>query len=201
MPHAAVDTIRADNDSANCVIAMHRRLSEGMQCLVGKCCFLVLLLILATGLYFITTFFKRIWFSCVKAWGCPLTPPLNEKIDSGNSHLQDLARWWRTSKGVHIPKISQFYWGLFEKMRFFVFLHYKIKQNKSQIGPQIPLNLTSEDLKYPPEVRVQDETCITICGKPVQAIFDQKKLTGLAGGSGKVQILPNMGLVFGFWAL
>ena len=60
MPHAAVDTIRADNDSANCVIAMHCRLSEGMQCLVGKCCFLVLLLILATGLYFITTFFKRI---------------------------------------------------------------------------------------------------------------------------------------------
>ena len=60
MPHAAVDTIRADNDSANCVIAMHCRLSEGMQCLVGKCCFLVLLLILATGLYFITTFFKMI---------------------------------------------------------------------------------------------------------------------------------------------
>ena len=26
-----------------------------------------------------------------------LTPSLNEKIDSGNSHLQDLARW-RTSK-------------------------------------------------------------------------------------------------------
>ena len=37
------------------------------------------------------------------------TPSLNDKIDSGKSHLQDLARWWRTSKGVDIPKISQFY--------------------------------------------------------------------------------------------
>ena len=34
------------------------------------------------------------------------TPSLNDKIDSGKSHLQDLARWWRTSKGVDIPKIS-----------------------------------------------------------------------------------------------
>ena len=36
------------------------------------------------------------------------TPRLNEKIDSGKTHLQDLARWWRTSQGVDIPKISQF---------------------------------------------------------------------------------------------
>ena len=44
------------------------------------------------------------------------------------------------------------------------------------------LNLTSEGLKYPPEVQVQHETCSTICGTPVQAILDQKNLTGLAGG-------------------
>ena len=47
---------------------------------------------------------------------------------------------------------------------------------------KIPLNLTSEGQKYPPEVRVRHETCSTICGTPVQAILDQKNLTGLAGG-------------------
>ena len=52
---------------------------------------------------------------------CIHTPSLNDKIDSGKSHLQDLARWWRTSKGVDIPKISQFYWALFEKTRFLCF--------------------------------------------------------------------------------
>ena len=31
-------------------------------------------------------------------------------------------------------------------------------------------------------MRVQHETCSTICGTPVQAILDQKNLTGLAGG-------------------
>ena len=41
-------------------------------------------------------------------------------------------------------------------------------------GPKIPLNLTSEGLKYPQEVRVQHETCSTICGTPVQAILDKK---------------------------
>ena len=51
------------------------------------------------------------------------------------------------------------------------------------------LNLTSEGLKYPPEVRVRHETCSTICGTHVQAILDQKNLTGLAGGSGKVKIM------------
>ena len=49
------------------------------------------------------------------------TPRLNEKTDSGKTHLQDLARWWRTSNGVDIPKISQFYWALFEKKCFCVF--------------------------------------------------------------------------------
>ena len=47
---------------------------------------------------------------------------------------------------------------------------------------KIPLNLTSEGQKYPPEVRVRHETCSTICGTPVQAILDQKNLTGLARG-------------------
>merc|ERR1711873_137061 len=96
--------------------------------------------------------------------------------------MGDLARWWGTSKGVDIPKISQLYWALFEKTRFFVFLHYKIKQKTSQNRAKIPLNLTSEGLKYPPEVRVQHETCSTICGTHVQAILNQKILTGLAGG-------------------
>ena len=63
-----------------------------------------------------------------------------------------------------------------------MFLHYKINGSKGVFWPKIPLNLTSEGLKYPPEVRVQHETCSTICGTHVQAILDQKKLTGLAGG-------------------
>ena len=78
-----------------------------------------------------------------------------------------------------------------------MFFHYKIKQKKSQNGAQTPLNLTSEGLKYPPEVRVQHETCSNICGTPVQAILDQKNLTGLAGG---VNIWPRLGLAFiYFW--
>ena len=35
--------------------------------------------------------------------------------------------------------------------------------------------------KIPPEVRGGHETCSTICGTSVQAILDQKNLTGLAG--------------------
>ena len=49
------------------------------------------------------------------------------------------------------------------------------------------LNLISEGLKYPPEVRVVRKTCSTICGTPVQAILDQKQLTGLTGGGGEVR--------------
>ena len=47
---------------------------------------------------------------------------------------------------------------------------------------KIALILTLEGLKYPPEVRVEHETCSTICGTPVQAILDQKSLTRLAEG-------------------
>ena len=61
----------------------------------------------------------------------------------------------------------------------FQYAHYKISRSK---WAKIPLNLTSEGQKYPPEVRVRHETCSTICGTPVQAILDQKNLTRLAGG-------------------
>ena len=54
--------------------------------------------------------------------------------------------------------------------------------NKSPEMAKITLNLTSEGLKYPPEVRVEHKTCSTICGTPVQAILDKKILTRLAGG-------------------
>ena len=56
------------------------------------------------------------------------------------------------------------------------------------------LNLTSEGLKYPPEVRVRHETCSTICGTHVQAILDQKNLTGLAGGDREGLNLTSEGL-------
>ena len=65
---------------------------------------------------------------------------------------------------------------------FFVFLHYKINRSKGVFWPKIPLNLTSEGLKYPQEVRVQHKTCSTICGTPFQVILNQNNLTGLAGG-------------------
>ena len=56
----------------------------------------------------------------------------------------------------------------------------------------MPLNLTSEGQKYPPELRVQHETRSTIFGTPVQAILDQKNLTGLTGGVREGQNLaPN----------
>ena len=57
----------------------------------------------------------------------------------------------------------------------------------------MPLNLTSEGQKYPPEVRVPHETCSTICGTPVQAILDQKNLTGSAGGAREGQNMAHLG--------
>ena len=62
-------------------------------------------------------------------------------------------------------------------------------------------NLTSEGQKYPPEVRVQDETCSTICGTYVQAILDQKNLTGLEGGVRAGQNMASLMYIFGFGAL
>ena len=64
------------------------------------------------------------------------TPRLNEKTDSGKSHLQDLARWWRTSQRVDIQKISQFYWALFEKTRFLCFYIIKSMARKGYFGPK-----------------------------------------------------------------
>ena len=65
--------------------------------------------------------------------------------------------------------------------------------NKSPETAKVALNLTSEGLKYPPEVRVQHETCSTICGTHVQAILDQKNLTGLAGGVREGQNMAQNG--------
>ena len=69
-------------------------------------------------------------------------------------------------------------------------LHYR---GIGVFWPKIPLNLTSEGLKYPQEVRVQLETCSTINGTPVQAILDQKNLTGLAGGVKEGQNMAQNG--------
>ena len=51
-----------------------------------------------------------------------------------------------------------------------MFLHYR---GIGVFWPKIPLNLTSEGLKYPQEVRVQHETCSTICRTPVKAILEK----------------------------
>ena len=78
----------------------------------------------------------------------------------------------RTSEGYYEPS----------EIRFEGILAlYLYKRNRPK-GPKIPLNLTSEGLKYPPEVRVEHKTCSTICGTPVQDILDEIFLTRLAGG-------------------
>ena len=66
--------------------------------------------------------------------------------------------------------------GLF--CHFGVFTYIK----RSPERAKIPLNMTLEGLKSPPEVRVEHKTCSTICGTPVQAILDEIFLTRLAGG-------------------
>ena len=68
--------------------------------------------------------------------------------------------------------------GDFEKMRFLCFYIIKSMARKGYFGPKSDFRGS----KYPPEVRVRHETCSTICGTHVQAILDQKNLTGLAGG-------------------
>ena len=69
----------------------------------------------------------------------------------------------RTSWGYHKPS----------EIRFEGILAlYLYKRNRPK-GPKIPLNLASEGLKYPPEVRVEHKTCSSICGTPVQAIMDE----------------------------
>ena len=61
-------------------------------------------------------------------------------------------------------------------------------------------------LKYPLEVRVQHETCSTICGTPVPAILDHKNSTGSAGGAKNSQKwvflkVPNIATFGCFWPL
>ena len=69
-------------------------------------------------------------------------------------------------------------------------LHYR---DIGVFWPKIPLNLTSEGLKCPQEVRVLHETCSTIYGTPVQAILDKRKLTGLVGGVKEGQNMAQNG--------
>ena len=52
-------------------------------------------------------------------------------------------------------------------------------------------------LKYPLEVRVQHETCSTICGTPVPAILNHKNSHGLAGGARKGQNMAHLGHING----
>ena len=42
--------------------------------------------------------------------------------------------------------------------------------------------MTSECLRYPPEVRVEHKAYSSICGTVIQVILNQNDLTGLAGG-------------------
>ena len=84
------------------------------------------------------------------------------------------------------------YIGVTVRKRVFVFLQYKINRSKGVFWAKVLLNLASEGLKYPPEVRVEHKTCSSIGRTPEQAIMDENLLTRLAGGSGKVKIWPRM---------
>ena len=79
------------------------------------------------------------------------------------------------------------YIGVTVRKRVFVFLQYNINRSKGVFWAKVPLNLASEGLKYPPEVRVEHKTCSTACWTPVQAILDEIFLTRLAGGVREVQ--------------
>ena len=80
---------------------------------------------------------KNNWVDHVRPYYTLSPPPsLNKKIDSGNTHLQDLAQWWRTSKGLHIPKISQLFWRFSEKTRFLCFYNIKSMARKGYFGPK-----------------------------------------------------------------
>ena len=80
-------------------------------------------------------------------------------------------------------------WGLFEKFAFLFFPIIKSVPRKGQNTPKSDFR----GPKIPPEVRVRHETCSTICGTPVQAILDQKNLTGSAGGAREGQNMAHFG--------
>ena len=50
------------------------------------------------------------------------------------------------------------------------------------------------DFRGPKMPPIEHRTCSTICGTPVQAIWDHKDLTELAGGVREGQNLPQNGL-------
>ena len=72
-------------------------------------------------------------------------------------------------------------WGLFEKFAFLFFPIIKSVPRKGQNTPKSDFR----GPKIPPEVRVGHETCSTICGTPVQAILDQKKIDRVGRGGKK----------------
>ena len=100
----------------------------------------------------------------------------------------------RTSGGYYKPS----------EIRFEGILALYLHKRNRRKGPKIPLNLTSEGLKYPLEVRVEHKTCSTICGTPVQAIFDQKNLTHLGAsrrlrGQKYIKARPILGHILTFF--
>ena len=67
------------------------------------------------------------------------------------------------------------------------------RSNKDDLSA-VALKLGLEGLKCPKQLRVEHKICSTICGTPVQAIWDHKKLTELAWGVREGQNLPQNGL-------
>ena len=88
-------------------------------------------------------------------------------------------------------------WGLFEK---FAFLFLPIIKS----GPRKGQNTPKSDFrgqKYPPGCEFNMKHVVLYVGHLFKPFLTKRIWPGWLGGSGKVQILPNIGLVFGFWAL
>ena len=113
--------------------------------------------------YVLTTFWPILSSQCTKTsiylYGRASSHPVARAMQMlGEEHF---ATSWIQAGCIQYSGYFQFQPFLlayFGEKAFFVFLHYKINRSKGVFWPKIPLNLTSEGLKFPPEVRDQHST-------------------------------------------
>ena len=84
------------------------------------------------------------------------------------------------------------YIGVTVRKRVFVFLQYNINRSKGVFWAKVLLNLASEGLKYPPEVRVEHKHVVLHAGHLYKSFWTKFFWPGWQGGSGKVKIWPRM---------
>ena len=91
----------------------------------------------------------------------------------------------RTSYTKNQPIILASQW---EDRIVSVFLHYEINHSKGVFWPTIPLNLTSEGLKYPPEDEFNIKHVVLYVGHLYKPFWTKKIWLGRQEGPGKVKI-------------